>query len=131
MTTQQIIEAPVSEEVERQVRYLLTLHKGKENRISRWELVERVFGREAAANRSNNNPFDRQIREAIEKYRVTDLIISSSGADGYWLAATMQDIEELAQEYVNRSRKMEEKARDLRRRGSEVFGPQMPLFEVI
>lgn len=119
-----------SEEVERQVRYLLTLHKGRENRISRWELVERVFGREAAANRSNNNPFDRQIREVIEKYRVTDLIISSSGADGYWLAATMQDIEELAQEYVNRSRKMEDKARELRRRGAEVFGPQMPLFEV-
>lgn len=83
-----------------------------------------------AANRSNNNPFDRQIREVIEKYRVTDLIISSSGADGYWLAATIQDIEELAEEYVNRSRKMEDKARELRRRGAEVFGPQMPLFEV-
>lgn len=119
-----------NEEVERQVRYILTLHRGKENRISRWQLVEMVFGREAAANRSNNNPFDRRIREVIEKFRDIDLIISSSSADGYWLAASMNDIEEIAQEYVNRSRKMEEKARNLRRRGAEVFGPQIPLFKV-
>jgi len=117
-------------EIERQVRHILSFHKGRENRISRWELVEKIFGREAAADRSNNNPFDRQIRSAIEKYRDIDFIVSSSGFAGYWLAADMKDIETIAQEYVDRSRVMEQKARNLRERGEKQFGPQMPLFKV-
>jgi hypothetical protein len=117
------------EEVEREVRSILSFHKGKNNPVSRWELVERVFGRQAAANRGNNNPFDRRIREVIAKYRDTDLIVSSSSVAGYWLAADMDDIELIAEEYVKRSREMEEKARNLRKRGKERFGPQMPLFK--
>lgn len=117
-------------EIERQVLYVLSLHKGRENRISRWELVERIFGREAAANRGNNNPYDRKIREIIEQHRDEYLICSSSGIGGYWLAADMEDVELIAQEYVNRSRKMEERARNIRRHGSETFGPQLKLFKV-
>jgi hypothetical protein len=116
------------EEIETEVRNILSFRKGKENKISRWQLVEQIFGREAAANRGNNNPFDRRIRQAIAKWRDTDLIVSSSGSDGYWLAVDMNDVETIAQEYVERSRKMEEKARQLRRRGAETFGPQMPLL---
>jgi hypothetical protein len=117
-------------EIETEVRAILSFHKGKDNPVSRWQLVERVFGREAAANRGNNNPFDRQIRSAIEKYRDTDLIVSSSGSAGYWLAADMDDIHTIAQEYENRARQMEEKARNLRKRGLEKFGPQIKLFDV-
>lgn len=118
-------------EIETEVRYILSKHIGKDNAVSRWELVERVFGREAAANRGNNNPFDRQIREVIEKWRDVDLIVSSSSASGYWLAADMQDIEEIASEFDKRSVNMLEKARNLRKRGLEKFGPQMPLFEKV
>ena len=50
------------EQLETQVRAILLSHKGKANRISRWQLVEMIFGREAAANRSNNNVYDRRIR---------------------------------------------------------------------
>lgn len=117
------------EEIESDVRHILSFRKGKENKISRWELVERVFGRQAAADRSGNNPYDRKIREAINKWRDIDLIVSSSGSSGYWLAVDMNDIEVIAQEYVNRARDMEEKARNLRKRGAEKFGPQIPLFK--
>ncbi len=117
------------EEIERQLLSILSFHKGKGQRISRWELVERIFGREAASQRSNNNSFERKIRSLIEKNREDYLIVSSSGADGYWIAADMNDIEIIADEYVARSRKMEEKARNLRKRGAETFGPQMPLFK--
>jgi len=123
------IFSKTDEEIESEVRHILSFRKGKENKISRWELVEKVFGREAAANRSNNNPYDRKIREVINKWRDTDLIVSSSGSSGYWLAADMDDIETIAEEYVKRSRIMEEKARNLRARGAEKFGPQMPLFK--
>lgn len=115
-------------QVEQEVRHILSMHRGRENAISRWALVERVFGREAAAVRSNNNPFDRQIRNVIEKWRDIDLIVSSSGSSGYWKAADMEDIEAIATEYVNRSRKMEEKARNLRKRGMEEFGGQMRMI---
>ncbi len=116
------------EQLETQVRAILLSHKGKEHRISRWQLVETIFGREAALDRGNNNPYDRRIRTVIAKWRDHDLIVSSSSVGGYWLAATMQDVELIAEEYVSRSREMEERARSLRRRGVEVFGPQMPLF---
>ena len=117
------------QQLETQVRAILLSHKGKANRISRWQLVEMIFGREAAANRSNNNTYDRRIRETISKWRDTDLIVSSASQGGYWLAADMADIEEIAAEYVSRSREMEERARNLRRRGAEVFGPQIALFK--
>ncbi len=116
------------EEIEHDVRFHLSFHKGRGNPISRWQLVERIFGAQAAANRSNNNQYDRRIREVIAKYRDIDLIVSSSGTPGYWLAADMSDIELIAEEYVKRSREMEELARNLRKRGAEKFGPQMPLF---
>jgi hypothetical protein len=114
-------------QVEVKVRSILSFHKGKANAVSRWQLVEQVFGREAAANRSNNNPFDRQIRIVIEKYRDIDFICSSSGQAGYWIAESMEDVEIIIQDYENRSRTMEEKARNLRKRGIETFGPQIAL----
>ena len=117
------------EQLEYQVRNILADHKGRQNRISRWQLVEMIFGREAALIRSNNNGYDRRIRNVIEKYRETDLIVSSSGVAGYWLAADMNDIETIAAEYVSRSREMEEKARRLRARGLETLGGQLPLMK--
>ena len=87
-----------------------------------------MFGRQAAANRSNNNPFDRKIRDVIAKYREVDLIVSSSGSAGYWLATDLNDIEVIAMEYEKRAKDMLVKASDLRKRGAEKFGPQIPLF---
>lgn len=115
-------------QIETEVRSILSFHKGKHNPVSRWELVERIFGREAAANRGNNNPFDRQVRTVIEKYRVVDLIVSSSGSAGYWLAEDMDDIETIAVEFDKRAMKELEKARNLRKRGIERFGGQMELL---
>jgi len=116
-------------ELTERVRFILTFHKGRDHRISRWQLVENIFGREAAANRSNNNLFDRRIRDVISECRDIDLIVSSSSLDGYWLATDMNDIEVIAAEYVSRAREMEERARNLRQRGGEMFGPQMNLFK--
>lgn len=117
-------------EIESEVRYILSLHAGKENAIGRWELVERVFGRDAAANCGNNNPFDREIREVIAKYRDVDFICSSSGQSGYWIARSMEDVQFIIDDYITRSRTMEAKARTLKERGIEKFGPQMDLFKL-
>ena len=115
-------------EIKAQIRYILSQHIGQQNAISRWALVERIFGREAAADRGNNNPFDRQIRDIIAEIRVDDLIVSSSNGAGYWLAASMVEIEIIADEYEKRSKDMLAKASLLRKRGMEKFGPQMKLL---
>lgn len=116
------------EEIEQQVRSILSFRKGKANAISLWEIVERVFGREAAANRGNNNSYGRKVRDVIAKYRESDLIVSSSKFNGYWLAEDMADIELIAEEYDKRAKDMLAKASTLRKRGSETFGPQLPLL---
>lgn len=116
-------------EIEAEVRHILSFHKGKANPVGRWELVERIFGREAAANRGNNNPFDRQIRQAIEKYRIPDFICSTSGQAGYWIADDMDDIESVAVEFEKRATQELDKARNLRKRGMERFGGQMSLLK--
>lgn len=116
------------EEVVRRVRNVMLHRVGKANAISRQELVRRVFGNDAADNWSNNNRFDRAVRRAIEEIRDTEFVCSSSRTPGYWLADGMHDVEALAGEYVSRSRAMESKARTLRLRGAERFGPQLPLL---
>src|SRR3989304_3751628 len=83
-------------EIERQILFILSLHKGRERRISRWELVEKLFGREAGAVRSNNNPHDRKVREIIEKYRDEYLICSSSAIGGGWMAGETDEVERMA-----------------------------------
>lgn len=122
------IKQMTDDELEAKVRGILQFHRGRANKVSRWQLVEQIFGRDAAANRGNNNPFDRQIRNAIAKWRDVDLIVSTSGTDGYWIAEDMNDINTIADEYVKRSREMEEKARNLVKRGLQTFGGQMPLM---
>ena len=100
---------------------------GHEKKITRRELVRRVFGDPAALNWSNNNRYDRAVRRAIETMRETEFICSSSRSSGYWIASNMQDLEALAAEYISRARKEEEKARNLIRRGQERFSGQISM----
>jgi hypothetical protein len=118
------------EQIETEVRSILSFHKGIEQAISRWELVERVFGRQAAANRGNNNAYDRKIREAISKWRETDLICSTSSASGYWIAANMAEVQMIADEYEKRAKDMLTKRSNLLKHATDKFGPQMELFKV-
>jgi hypothetical protein len=115
------------DEIMARVRNVMRNCVGQENAISRRELVRRVFGSEAAKEWSNNNRYDRAVRRAIEAMRETEFICSSSSASGYWIASGIEDVEVLAREYVSRARKMEEKARFLRRRGMEKFGQQIEM----
>jgi len=83
------------DQLDNQVRDILHFHRGR-----------------AAANRSNNNVYDRRIRASIARWRDTDLIVDtdlidpSSSIGGYWLAEDMKEIELIAAEYVSRAREM-------------------------
>jgi len=115
------------DEIEREVRDILSMHRGKEQAISRWQLVEIVFGRKAAADRGNNNRFDRIIRSVIEKYRDVDLICSTSSASGYWIAANMNDVEAIAEEFDKRAKGMLAKKSRILEHGKNKFGGQLEL----
>ncbi len=80
--------------------YWLLQHKGRQNPMSRWELVERIFGREAARIQSDDNPFDRQIREAVARLRRRGVLICDMGdGHGRYLAATVEEYQAFRQYY--------------------------------
>lgn len=103
-------------------------HRGKENRVSRRELIGTIFGVHLAEGENlANNSYDRQIREAIEHLRQTHIILSSSGEGGYWLPETMAEVQTYTAEIVSRARKLEDQARKLEQLAVAAFGPQMGL----
>ena len=117
------------DEVVQRVREALRWHRGETKKIARWELVEQVYGHGATLDRTNNNPYDRVVREVISEYRDIDLIVSTTqDGGGYWLAESIKEAEIIAADYVKRSRVMELKARNVRKRAVETFGPQIPLL---
>jgi hypothetical protein len=127
MTTTEPTTNIPQEEIIKRVRNVMMHCVGYEKKITRRELVRRVFGDQAAQSWSNNNRYDRSVRRAIETMRNTEFICSSSSSSGYWIASNMQDLETLASEYISRARKEEEKARLLLRRGQERFGGQISM----
>lgn len=89
-------------EFDRAVLYILNQHRGHGNAIPRWSLVERVFGPEAVAApiRNNNNVYDRQVRDSIERWRATGQHICNLGDGGYFMAASREEYEEFKRYYL-------------------------------
>lgn len=79
-------------ELDREVLFVMNMHRGQENAVSRWELVEKVFGRDAALVRSDGNTYDRQLRQSISRLRMRGHIICNLGeGSGYFLATTPEE----------------------------------------
>jgi len=117
------------EEATQRVRDILRWHRGEENKITRWELVEQVYGPGAVEKKDNNNYYDRSVREIISAYRDVDFIVSTtSDGGGYWLAENLAEADQIAGSYDRRAKLMLKKASDVRKRAVEHFGPQVPMF---
>lgn len=96
-------------ELDRVVLHFINMHRGRENAINRWVLVERVFGAGAAAQplRNNNNIWDRQVRDSIERLRESGQHICNLG-DGYFMAITRDEYEKFKASYLSAAyRKLE------------------------
>jgi len=88
------------EQLDQEVLYWLKQHKGKQNPMGRWELVERIFGMEAARVQSDDNLFDRQIRESVARLRRSGVLICDMGdGHGRYLAATVEEYQTFRQYY--------------------------------
>jgi hypothetical protein len=92
-------------------RILVNLQVGEVNRISRIDLIIKVFGHHPGPNWRNSNE-DRQIRITISKLQETYTILSDSGEGGYWLG-TDEEKEKYIGELTSRIAKLSVKVHNL------------------
>ena len=91
-----------SEQLDREVYYLLSYHEGKENAIERWAMVEKIFGQAVPLHlRNDDNIQDREIRFAVGRLRAKGYLICDLGdGHGRYLAANESEFWELYNYYL-------------------------------
>ena len=117
MSTTKVYEqllAEITDTLERKVFQVLAEVPGE--RVTRPELVLRVFGIPVAQGSLGSNPEDRKIRKCIERLQGRGFpILASSGEAGYWMETDPTEIETYIAELESRRERMAEKIRSLRR----------------
>lgn len=105
------------EQLDREVLYILQQHQGKENRIDRWDLVERVFGGPVEpVFRNDDNLYDRDIRYAVGRLRAAGHLICDLGdGAGRWMAATEKEFWEFYSYYIKPIKSRADVARALKK----------------
>jgi hypothetical protein len=99
-------------ELDREVLFLLHQRKGKANAVPRWDFVGMVFGADVVIEplRTNNNEYDRKVRDSIERWRSQGQHICNSGK-GYFIANTREEYEAFIKTYMSAAyRQFENKA---------------------
>ena len=105
--------------MDREVLRILHQCMGHDAAISRWQLVEAVFGVVIPESlRTNGNTLDRQVRESISRWRDQGQHICNVGdGNGYYMANTREEYERFKRYYLGADykkfgsvRKMDEKA---------------------
>lgn len=125
----QEIQVSIPADLPERVLKILRAHAGKENRVTRPELVEMIFGIPREEVNLNSSTLDRQIRETIATLQERYPIISSSGSDGYWWPENMDEVNAYAREIQSRATALFEKSQNVLRSARELFHepPQMRL----
>lgn len=109
------------EELDRTVLFYLNYHKGESNPIERWTLVEKLFGAAAVIDRSNNNHYDRAMRESVERLRDAGQHICNMGA-GYFMAETVKEYENFKARYLGSAFSKFQKVAAMDRKAVERWG---------
>ena len=94
------------EELDGYVLFVLNMHRGEQNAITRWALVKRIYGEGAADEDTQNddNLYDRAVRKSIERLRQQGQHICNRGnGAGYYVAATREEYERFKQYYLGPS----------------------------
>jgi len=108
------------------VELLKSFHRGKERRAEKWKLVELACAvKIPEQERTNNNMYERRVREAVEMLRNEGALICSDSGGGYWWAQSIEDVLAVSDGLRRRARSLLRTARSLRRNGLHEFGGQM------
>jgi hypothetical protein len=86
-----------------EVAGILQFHRGRQNPIDRWELVRRIFGNSADEPQTDDNLYDRRIRESVERQRPTLLICDMGDGRGRYLATSWKEYVEFHRHYLKRA----------------------------
>ena len=123
------IQVTIPADLDDRVLRVIRQHQGKDNRVTRAQLVEAVFGVAEGDVELSKSTWDRQIREAITTLQARYPIISSSGDGGYWWPETMDEVNAYAREINSRAQALFEKSANVLRSARELFEepPQMRL----
>lgn len=105
------------DELDHIVLYILKMHEGKENRVDRWDLVQKVFGKPVPAElRNDDNMDDRMIRYSVGRLRAAGHLICDLGdGDGRWIAASESELWEFYSYYVKPIKTKADVARALKK----------------
>jgi len=110
------IRAATPADLDRRVLAVMLHHRGSDNRISRRDLVEQVFGVSLAADDDLSTlTIDRQLRSSIARLQEDYPIVSSSGDGGYCLIGSLAELEIYEREITSRAAALLDKSRRLRR----------------
>lgn len=125
----QEIQVTTPEDLPDRVLQVIRAHVGKDNRVTRAELVEVIFGIPRGEVNLTSSTLDRQIRDAITTLQARYPIIASSGLDGYWYPESMDEVNAYAREIQSRASALFEKSQNVLRSARELFHeePQMRL----
>lgn len=89
------------DELDEKLRKLFHVHQGKENAIKRWDLVVDMFGPGSDLPRTDANPYDRKVRDGVERLRNHGvLILNLNDGRGRYLCANEAEYHEFRQVYV-------------------------------
>lgn len=104
-------------------------HKGQQYAIKKRDLLEELYGHEAAKDESYNNMYDRKLRATIEALVKDGHPICSSASRGYWYAASLKD--GLASVTENKSRALTQlhNVEQLEENIQNIYGGQLGMFQ--
>lgn len=107
------IRATLPADLESRVLAILKTHVGREQRISRRDLVAQAFGVDMQAVDLATSTLDRQVRMALESLQDRHPVLSTSGGGGYYYASSADEIARYAAELDSRAHKLLRKSRRL------------------
>ena len=99
--------AEITDEDERKVFIILLHAEGR--RLTRVELIWKVYGVVVAVDALSSSVYDRKVREIIRRLRQRDYpIVSSSGVPGYTMKASVEEMDIYIADQASRKERIQE-----------------------
>ena len=103
-------------------------HLGKGKAIKKWDLLVEIYGSYAIEDRSNNNPYDRELRSMIEglNHDHGGLICSTPDVGYFWASSLNEGLDAVQHSTLRAAHQMEN-ARHLETNLQREFGGQLTM----
>lgn len=104
-------------------------HRGVNKSAKKSELIEELYGLEAAQDKSYNSRYDRSLRDMIEEINRDGGVICSDSTHGYWWADSIDDGIEAAEKNLARAFTQKKNAEQLIENLKREYGGQLGMFQ--